>query len=555
MPLLIILVTQLLAAAAQKTFTHNDVRLTTCDTVYLVNNKSTNKRQHTYRTVSEALRAAESRKTATDVLVSIYITPAVYWLDNPDDDTIRKPLKGSGTPFAMELNVSHVRMVGMAVDAEDVVLAVNRGQTQGADGNYTMFHIKGDDIHAENITFGNYCNVDLVYPRDTKQNRPRRKEAIVQAQIGICSGKDYTFRNCRFISRLNLCPFNGARNTTYTDCYFECTDDALNGSALYKHCKFTLFSSKPFYSTDETAGAVFIDCDLHAKTHSIQYLTKASGPVQMTDCRWTSDDPNLKIEWNKKPDPKHRCVMTGCTLNGKPLNVEQPTRPLPVDLPPVPLTIQRDIRSGEWTIDCHKPNDTSCYEWQPDTTRSAWGYAEGVDGAEGTWGMVQIQRGARLMYTPEKDVDVDVDAVGEQLCEVRLDPCKSGGQGFGSATGQYLDICIKFDTRTLTGYGIRLERTPDYDNAVAMKMVEYRNGEISTISEPQKCTLFKPGCIITLHAVGDTITAKIENTRSDNEPMLLEVLMAHPTPYCGFHLQHTGSTGASAIVVRSIMLR
>ncbi len=549
--ILILLTLQLLTTAAQKTFTHNGVRHTTCDTVYLVNNKSTNARQHTYRTVSEALRAAEGRTAAADAMVSIYIMPAVYWLDDPDDDAIRKPRKGSGTPFAMELTMSHVRMVGMADDAEDVVLAVNRGQTQGADGNYTMFYIEGNDIHAENITFGNYCNVDLVYPRDAKQNRMRRKEAIVQAQIGICRGTDYTFRNCRFISRLNLCPFVGGSNTTYTDCYFECTDDALNGSGVYRHCRFTLFSSKPFYTTDKTRGAVFIDCDLHTKTRGTQYLTKVSGPVQMTNCRWSSDDPNVKIEWNKKPDPKHRCEMNGCTLNGQPLVVEQPTRPLPISLPPMPLAIQREKRPGQWTIDCHKPGDTAYYDWQPDTTRSAWGYAEGVDGAEGAWGVVQIQRGARLMYTPEEEAK----ATGEQTCEVRLDPCKTGGQGFGSATGQYLDICIRFNTRTLTGYGLRLERTPDYDNAVAVKMVEYDNGQITAISEAKKCTLFKPGCIITLHAVGNTISAKIDNTHGGSEPMLLQAEMPHPAPYGGFHLQHTGSTGASATVIRSIMLR
>ena len=35
---------------------------------------------------------------------------------------------------------------------------------------------------------------------------------------------------------------------------------------------------------------------------------------------------------------------------------------------------------------------------------------------------------------------------------LNVDASKTAGQGFGSATGQYLDLYIKFDTRTLTGY-------------------------------------------------------------------------------------------------------
>ena len=91
----------------------------------------------------------------------------------------------------MEVRMSGVRIIGLSENAEDVVLACNRGQTQGADGNFTMLHIIGSDIAAEDITFGNYCNVDLNYKRDPSKNRTKRKEAIVQAQIAICQGKNY----------------------------------------------------------------------------------------------------------------------------------------------------------------------------------------------------------------------------------------------------------------------------------------------------------------------------------------------------------------------------
>ena len=513
--------------------------------LYVSDDRKTSEKKHVFGHVSEALRYAERNNDSRDTTY-IYIEPSVYWLDNPDDKEVRRPRTGN-IPYAMELTLDNVRLVGLSAKPEDVVLAVNRGQTQGADGNYTMLHIKGGNITAENITFGNYCNVDLVYERDKSKNRKKRKDAIVQAQIAICDGDNYVLRNCRFISRLNLCPFVGAKHTEFYDCYFECTDDALCGTGVYNHCRFTFYSGKPFYTTDREVGAHFVDCDIYSKTHGTQYLTKVSGPVTMKNCRWTSDDQGLRIEWDKRPDPRNYCVMTDCTLNGKPLNVPTPTEPLPVSLPPFYIQPQLDVVPGQWTIDCHKPLDTAEYPWQPDNTKAAWAYAEGVDGAENQWGMVQVQKGARLMFTPKTS-----EPTKKQECVVALDPCKSAGQGFGSATGQYLDICIKFDTKTLTGYGLRFVRTPDYDHAVETVLVEYVNGKVAPICEPQRCDLFKKGCVVRLNAEGKTLKAQIEQ---GGETQQMDAEMPHPNDFGGFHLQHTGSTGASATVIRSIKIK
>lgn len=519
--------------------------------LYVSDKVKTKEKHYTFATVQEALLFVESQQMDTTTpkdWTEIYIEPSVYWLDNPDDPRVRKPQPGSATPFALEVRIDKVRMIGLSGKADDVVLAVNRGQTQGADGNYTMLHITGSDIEAENITFGNYCNVDLVYQRNPAMNHGKRKEAIVQAQLAIAHGDRYRMKNCRFISRLNLCPFVGPRHVDFENCYFECTDDALCGTGTYRRCRFTFFSGKPFYTTDRSTGAKFYDCDIHSKTRGTQYLTKVSGPVEMERCRWTSDDAELRIQWDKRPDPRNYCVMKECTLNGKPLDVPTPTEPLPVVLPPFEVANQTGIIPGRWTLDCYKPFDTEAYDWEADNVRGAWGYAEGVDGAEGSWGLVQLKKGARMMFTP-KDELVDVT---KQECTVVLDPCKGPGQGFGSATGQYLDICIKFDTRTLTGYGIRFIRTPDYDHAVETYLVEYSDGNVFHLSKPERCDLFKRGCSVTLLADGAQLKATISQGGQQQE---LSATMDHPNTFHGFHLQHTGSVGASATVVREIRLK
>ena len=505
--------------------------------------QKTNVKKGMFATVNEALRQAETFADDS-AWTTIHIAPGVYWIDNPDDPAIRKPEPGETIPYGMKVRLSRTRLVGTGDSAEDVVLACNRGQTQGAEGNFTMLHITGDDIQVENLTFGNYCNVDLDYQRNPRLSRQRRADAIVQAQLVICSGDRYEARRCRFVSRLNLCPFAGARHALFEDCYFECTDDALCGTGTYRHCRFTFFSSKPFYGTSPQ-GALFEDCDIHSKVQGVQYLTKVSDPVTMRNCRWTSDDPNLTIEWTRKPNPKKRCLMENCTLNGQPLNVPTPPDvPMPVTTPLLPMMNQPVLAQGRWTLDAHKPQDTADYDWSVDNSRPAWCYGEGMDGAEGCYGMIQNVRGARMMYTGKADEHYDA-----QTLTVELSPCKSAGQGFGSATGQYLDLCIKFDTQTLTGYGLRFVRTPAYDKAVETVLVEYKDGKTTPICLPEKCVLFKKGCRVVLSAKSGVLTAQIEN---GDQLQQLTATIAHPNNYGGIHIQHTGSTGASATVIQSL---
>ncbi|MDE5839950.1 MAG: hypothetical protein K2H49_03430, partial [Muribaculaceae bacterium] len=248
----------------------------------------------------------------------LLVAPSVYWLDDPDDPDVRTDR--GGTPYAVRINCEHLKIIGLSDNPEDFVFAVNRGQTQGAVGNFTMFHFTGSSLEIGNITFGNYCNIDLVYPRNTELNRDKRKDAIVQAQIGICQNTDRLYaENCRFISRLNLCPFIGARRSLYDNCYFECTDDALSGSAVYLDCKFKFFSSKPFYSTAET-GAVFLNCDIECLGSGVQYFTKVPGKITVINTRFHSKDP-IEIKWTRDASDII-CRQMNNTLNGIPYIID-----------------------------------------------------------------------------------------------------------------------------------------------------------------------------------------------------------------------------------------
>ena len=684
---------------------------------------------------------------------TLYIAPGVYWVDDPTTpETVIG--KDGREPFGCVIKARYLHLIGLAQDARHVVLASQRGQMQGAVGNFTMFDIWCDSLKVENLTMGNYCNVDLDYPLDPALSKKKRSDAITQAHIGYVHGKSLWARNVRFISRLNLNPLNGAQQSLYEDCHFECTDDALNGTAVYRHCSIDLYGQKPFWSTFRQ-GAMFVDCDFNVMGENREmYFCKRGGPVTLIDCRYHAPSDSIYIGWTAYPQPWLRCYQKHFTLNGKPYLIghRQPENtimmdhiPMSADQPPylhisrheaemqvggTPLTLsveaegraiewfifppydqvaslsqqtgdsvtvtladldheepmsfpvtarsedhavavcqltvkpapleaphflqqpavhtkdgvasldyqldlqgcsdesliewlrdgivvstshdapQRSYRlteadrqhtvtvtiapksnrsdygptrtltvstgsialpavttlttdfhdfpcqwqpaviDGYWTVDGYKPEDTAAFEWHFDKNKPMWEYGEGYNGAVGK-GLLQAQRGARLMYTPCRQT------AGDMTLTLHVDPTKTAGQGFGSATGQYMDICLKFDTRTLTGYGLRIIRTTKHAKAVDFYLVAYRQGKVTALTPPVSATCYRTGCCIQLAVVGHRLTADVttQTPQPHDSPLPHSVHLTASVatlPFGGIAIQHTGSCGESTTMLHSL---
>ena len=467
----------------------------------------------------------------------VEIAPGVYWLDDPDDPTIRK--SEGDPPCACIIRCNNLTLKGTDSNPQNTVLAVNRGQTQGAIGNFTMFIFYCKNINAENLTFGNYCNVDLDYPLNPSLSRKKRAEAIVQAQLALCSGTDsVNIKNCHFISRLNLCNFTGAKNATFENCHLECTDDAL-AEGIYNHCHLTFYSSKPFYTTSK--GAWFNDCDIDIMTKGTQYFTKSPGPIHLKDVRLHSKN-KIQLAWCKYNNPEI-CSAENVTLNGKPAKIDnQPW--IPVEQIHEKVGARKVEGGYVYVFDSYKPADTKEYSWQPNPQADSWYWGTAIDGAEGHKGLVQNQRGARIHITPQDKNEKITRA------SLKVMPCKSAGQGFGSATGQYMDVCIGMDMQTLTGYGLRIERTPNYDHAVEISLIKYKNGSTEHITVPVKCEQYKTPCIINIEYKNDKLTASLKNSKTQK----LAASIRWDNIGQSFMLQHTGTVGASATLIEEIKI-
>ena len=276
----------------------------------LVDAEATVSAPYIYNTFQEAAASFTDSMT-------VYIKPGVYWIDDPDDLTV-KTGKDGREPFGMVVRCPHLRLVGLGETPQDVVLASQRGQTQGAIGNFTMFDFWVKTLKVENLTMGNYCNVDLIYPKNPQLNRPKRSDAITQAHVGYVHGDTLIAQKVRFISRLNLNPLNGAAHSYYEECHFECTDDALNGGhAVYRHCDFDLYGAKPMWSTFG-AGPLFEDCDFYIRSNTREtYFCKQGGPVTVINCRYHAPEGSY-VGWTAYPQRWLRCYQKDFTLNGKP---------------------------------------------------------------------------------------------------------------------------------------------------------------------------------------------------------------------------------------------
>lgn len=775
-----------------------------------------------------------------DAPMRVCIAPYVYWIDNPDTPAVVAGRNGR-EPFGMVARCQNLHFIGLTRDARNVVLASQRGQTQGAVGNFTMFDFHGDGLQVSNLTMGNFCNVDLDYPLMPSLGRKKRAEAITQAHVAYCDGDRIVARNVRFISRLNMNPLNGARRILFDRCHLECTDDALTGNGVYLNCTLDLYGQKPFYTT-HPCGAVFLGCRFRAMGESRHMVfCKASGPLALIDCRYQAADSTY-LGWTNYPDGWLRCyqadfklngqdyrigaerpentveigdfelvkafrlhcsrdaleefgcgrcgfsdadtcrkggviynvynllrgddawdicgqrtllerlghgkpvptflkmshrrvrMQTGCgavtlrakprmhgdyavpdsckpvvrwrvasgydgyvslsmaegdsivvtprnetdetahfcveaytaeglcgavemdvlpsflpppeftgkpellirddvasvgytlTLQGRPdrsritwyrcrdksgagaipvavsrggkpermyrltaadagwhimATVEPqhnrclPGRPdtvvspLPVAFddagkvqkPPIPSSFETDFRTfptanqprvlpGFWTVDGYKPADTDEFPWSFDMNKDMWTYGKGFNGAVG-YGMLQAQRGARLMYTPPAGDYGDMELV------LDVDPTKTAGQGFGSATGQYMDVCLKFDTRSLTGYGLRIIRTVKHAKAVDFLLVRYDNGTVTPLSEPVSAVCYRTGCTIRIAVRDSRLTAHVETSTPlpADSPLATQVDLSaevSPNAFGGVAIQHTGTCGESTTMLHRI---
>lgn len=297
--------------------------------------KKANLGPYTFNTLQELAANAKSGTESTPTVV--YLEPDVYWTDDPKDSNADNHLIGLVMPQA------YMTMIGLSDNPEHTIIAGNRGQMAGSRGNWNVIGL-GNGFHAYNITFGNYCNVDLVYGPDPSKNHPKRQTTITQAQTITNAGTEkadkWLFKNCRFVSFLNLLA-GRAHREFFDKCFFQCTDDAIGSGdvTVYRNCTFNFYANHPSPggSTIIQAylGCRFIGMLRDAGANSTIFYAKRNAAFPTIDGVFTG---NLtRLEWTDNLNDDVRQYVYHNTLHGKPVAISAARPELSVTLTPETL--------------------------------------------------------------------------------------------------------------------------------------------------------------------------------------------------------------------------
>jgi hypothetical protein len=152
-----------------------------------------------------------------------------------------------------------------------------------------------------------------------------------------------------------------------------------------------------------------------------------------------------------------------------------------------------------------------------DGGNTPWTWGLGTNGAEGLYGLQNANRNAS---TAGRMVYGQSGKFGDMAFQLNLSPGKVEGQGFGG-NGQFMDIFVKYDPVTRTGYGVRFERVARLGlNAVEWRLYKYEGNSQSVLAGPYDAAI-APKTSITLSVEGDTLSVK-STTESAQTPSQAE---------------------------------
>ena len=268
---------------------------------------------------------AHSQSGTKEAPMIIYLAPNVY------------QMKGTKEDRGLYIHQDWVSLIGLSKNAEDVILADNRGHMVGAEGESgsspaeTLF-ITGTGFHAENLTIGNYCNIDLIYPMNPSKNQKKRSETITQA---YCIGAEnrekvldyFYFKNVHFMSMLDTVALGNVQRIYYEKCYIQGTDDFMGGGMIHvmKDTTLRCFSGKPIY-TAGSEGMAFINCtwEIEFLEPTTLNLSKHASTLYLIGCHFKDLTGNLKeIHWTTYPQNHIKCYEYQTTLDGVPYSISQ----------------------------------------------------------------------------------------------------------------------------------------------------------------------------------------------------------------------------------------
>ena len=267
---------------------------------------------------------------------TIYIAPGVYWTNLdcrrgfPFDDS---GYVAPGPNVGLSILGANVSFIGLTRNPEDVRICGNRGEGGarglGASGSWYTIAVS-TDFHGENITFANYAQEDLIYPRDPSQNLSKRIDSKNHAEVMRTAGRNADrmyFENMRFVGYLNMMYTFSPLRAYFKDCFLQCTDDSVFSGQMnvYENCTFHFFDNHPAWASGGAGGInALLGCrivGMPQMTHPFVSFSKmasgrdgitATGIYAVIDCNFSGRIQS--VEWENKTREYARYAVHNNTI-------------------------------------------------------------------------------------------------------------------------------------------------------------------------------------------------------------------------------------------------
>ncbi|TCN22570.1 InlB B-repeat-containing protein [Mesobacillus foraminis] len=146
-------------------------------------------------------------------------------------------------------------------------------------------------------------------------------------------------------------------------------------------------------------------------------------------------------------------------------------------------------------------------------TAVPWGWGIGTNGTDKIWGLQNNSGGTNTRF-----VFGQTGSYRDMSLNLNYSSSKVEGQGFGG-NGHFMDIYVKYDPATRTGYGLRVERTAaGGSNATIWTLYKYDGTNQIPLSEPIRTAAFMPKSTITVSVTGSTLRVQA-STLSEKTPL------------------------------------
>jgi hypothetical protein len=310
-----------------------------------------------FKTLQAAYTAAPEGTEAHPTVIGI--KPNVYLLPG-----------GDAVP-SMDIRKNWITFLGLTNNRRAVVLADNRGLSEGSSDDGFMLMVNCTGFTARNLTLLNYCNCDYEYPGDPAKNLKMRNPTITQAVALQAQGDKHVYENVALLSRLDTM-FLRTTRSYFKNVYIEGTDDFIGGGQVsyWDGCDVVFPTGHGVMSA---SGIVFNNTTFEA-TSNMEFYKGPGRQVALIHCTLPANTSQNTVAWirGKAPPRPNIYSLTYHTTdpNGRPATIIDSSQG-------VNFTYSRELFDPEalafnpWNI-LRAPPTGPADDWDPSHTRDKY---------------------------------------------------------------------------------------------------------------------------------------------------------------------------------------